>query len=401
MSQARKILIHVSAWILVTSGSILVALVLFELMMQQTRKGAVAMRVAPASYGQVDDVLGIRYLPNTSVSYAYLDATGRVLECLPDISVTNSDGFRGLDTKPDYRTADHRVIVTGDSFSHWNNSGMTIVDHTKAQLNELVPDASLINVAGGTFGLEHMVVHAAAAIDEMGASRPQLVAIQFIKDDITRDWWYRKTMQDANGQSRARLAGSLECLATDSGCGSDEYLIEPRATQQWCEAQKGKESSDDISADLVASYKEIRGFFVYVRRVLARVGLIDRSATSVIPRVESVDASNTDRISRAIQRIRDSGADIALVYLPTVEEIKSGQIYEFTEIEHAVLRFYEERLGVPTIYPADYSAFDGVTNFTVSPFDRHPSIDLQRAYGKYLAPIFSNALRNHGETGVE
>ncbi|MDJ0712150.1 MAG: hypothetical protein QNJ14_17295 [Woeseiaceae bacterium] len=393
MGRAGKVLVSLTAWTVLAGGSVFVAFVLFEWMMQMARQGTVAMRVTPAPYGVFDEDLGVRYEPGTSISYAYLDSKGRVLECMPEISRTNPDGFRGLDTQRDYQEAEQRVLVSGDSFSHWNIAGYTLVDYTKAELEEQGHAASLLNVAGGTFGLEHMVVHLAAAIEEVDAPTPDLVAIQFIRDDITRGWWHLDTIEDDRGRPRARLGRSVECLAPDSNCGSDEYLIEQRATQEWCESQKGSGTVDAVGADLAETYRNIRGFFVYVPRAFARLGIIDRQSTSVIPRVVSIEKIDTDRILRAIESIKASGARIVFVYLPTSEEILSRQIYTFDEHENAVLRFYEKHLGVPVAFPSDYSAFDGVSELAVSPFDSHPSAELQRAYGRYLADRFSTELR--------
>jgi hypothetical protein len=380
-------------WIAVVGISVFVALVLFELMMQWSRQDRVAMRVTPTSYGVLDEVLGVRYEPDTSVSYAYLDSKGRVLDCLPSISITNSDGFRGLDTLQDYHEAERRILATGDSFSHWNNGGLTLVDHTKAELEAAGFDASLLNVAGGTFGLEHMVVHLAAAIRDPEIPAPDLVAIQFIRDDITRDWWYRASVEDDRGRIRARLGRTMECLDLDAKCGSDEYLIESRATQEWCESRKLTGEVDQVSQDLVDAYRDIRGFFVYTRKALARVGLIDTQATSVIPRVSSIDAAKSDRMLEAIETIMSSGAKVVFVYLPTEHEIRAREISTFEENERAMLRFYGQALGVEVVYPEDFSAFDEVTEFRVSPVDGHPSVALQRAYGRYLASLFAETLR--------
>lgn len=276
-------LAQLAVWAALVIGSVLVALVLFELMMQHLRQHTVAMRVAPASYGVFDERLGVRYLPGTTISYAYLDSKGRVLECLPEISRTNADGFRGLDTSQDYLAAERRILVTGDSFSHWNNAGLTLADYTKSELNREGYAASLLNVVGGTFSLEHMVVHLAAAIEDANGIRPDLVAIQFIRDDITRGWWFLDTITDGAGRPRARLGASRECLAPDSGCGSDEYLVDERVTQEWCASRKGEATADEVSADLLDAYRSIRGFFVYVPRALARLGLIDPQSPARFP----------------------------------------------------------------------------------------------------------------------
>lgn len=375
---------------IVTVGSAAIAVVLFEIMMQQSRQGTVAMRVATGTYGVFDETVGVRYEPGSSSSYAYLDSKGRVLECLPNISRTNADGFRGLDTRADYASATQRVLVTGDSFSHWNIDGKTLVDYTADALNAGGRSAALLNVAGGTFGLEHMVVHIADALETPGIETPDLIAIQFIRDDITRGWWYLDSIEDDQGRLRARLGAEVGCLAADKACGSDEYLIDERATQEWCESRKGTGVVDEISEDLVATYDDLRGFFVYVPRALARLGLVERR--SVIPRVTDMTATNTTRVRRAIDVIRKSGAPVLFVYLPTSGEIAPQQVHDFNEGERAVLRYYEEALGVSVTYPASYAAFAGIDDYAVSPFDSHPSSALQQGYGRYLAGLFAAVL---------
>jgi hypothetical protein len=106
-----------------------------------------------------------------------------------------------------------------------------------------------------------------------------------------------------------------------------------------------------------------------------------------------LDEAIKQRILGAIESIKAGGARIAFVYLPTSGEILSRQVYTFDDDEKSVLRFYEEHLGVPVTYPSDYAVFDGITEFAISRVDSHPSVELQRAYGRYLAAIFADALR--------
>ena len=55
MSRVKSVIIQSSVWLVLVGGSIFAALAIFEWMMQQSRAGTVAMRVAPASYGIVDE----------------------------------------------------------------------------------------------------------------------------------------------------------------------------------------------------------------------------------------------------------------------------------------------------------------------------------------------------------
>lgn len=211
--------------------------------------------VASEVYGVFDDQFGVRYLPNTSRSQSYITASG-VKECLANVSVTNGDGFRGLDTLADYELAGKKIVVTGDSFSHWNTDGMTVPDYTKRALLDAGHDVSLLNVAGGAFGLKHMVVQAAGTAQRL---RPDLIVIQFITDDITRDWWFLKTFDRGDSRSRTRVAGTIGGLDPTSPVGRDAYLVDPDATHDWCLGMKGTDRVDDIAAGALAMRDTIIG----------------------------------------------------------------------------------------------------------------------------------------------
>jgi hypothetical protein len=378
-----KILKLLSIWLAITAVTVVSAVVLFEFGMQKLhRTRTVVMVVSDKTYGDFDERTGIRWAPNTALSLAYLDASGRVMECFKNASVTNKDGFKGVDTLDDYNKAKIKIILSGDSYSNWSINGETNADYTKTELNSRGVDAAILNVAGGGYGLQHMVAHVAATLDRLKES-PKIIVIQFIKDDITRGWWYFRVERDDHGWVRSRMAPSIECLSVNSACGADTGFVHPGVTEEWCESQKNNDSENPISDELVSRYRAIRGYFVFTRRALKALGA---DTTSTIPRIKSLDDLNERQINPEIETIASSGAHVVFVYLPTRPEIAS-QKYELNALQKSILDFYTRKLNAVTVFPTTYSAFDGVTDFFISPVDTHPSGELQKAYGRYVASI--------------
>jgi len=344
-------------------------------------------RVSDSVYGELDGNLGVKYKPDSAVSYAYVDTSGKVHDCIKNLSVTNSSGFRGLDTTDDYINAPFRIVVSGDSFSHWNNEGKTIVDFMKLELQRSNIQASAINVAGGGFGIQQMLVSAASAVSEFGKRTPNLIVIQFIRDDITRAWWYSQSVKDDSGYTRARIARTTECLSVGSRCGADQYIVNPRATNDWCQSQLLRPDHNEVSESISRQYSDIVGLnFTNTRRLLTEfTGLaFDRGA--ILPRITTIHDIKDDRFEKALATLRRTGAKILFIYLPIESEIRAKRV-SLSVLESEAISYYQTAINAPAIMPSDYSSFDHVKNFAVSKFDRHPSLELQRAYGNYVSKI--------------
>lgn len=268
---------------------------------------------------------------------------------------------------------------------------MTVVDHVRQSLQARGHAASVLNVAGGTFGLQHMLVHVADQIDRLSRP-PDAVVLQFIGDDITRGWWHVRTERDAAGHVRPRIAATPACLPVDSGCGADEYLVVPRATQAWCRAQLAGAPQDEVNAAILAQYRDIAGWrFVHLRRLARQVGL-PLHDHSVIPRLSSPDAVDWQRVDAALERIRRSQAKLFLVYLPLEAEIRNRRI-DLDPLQRMLLSRFEGRLSTKTLFPSDYSEFRGVSQFAVSGVDPHPPVPLQQAYGAWVGAQLDARLR--------
>ena len=349
--------------------------------------------VVPETYGVFDERLGVRYLPNTSHSQSYIARSG-VKECLANISVTNADGFRGLDTLADYRAAEKKVVVTGDSFSHWNNDGMTIPDYTRRELIKDGHDVSLLNVAGGAFGLKHMVVHAAETAQ---ALEPDLIVIQFITDDITRDWWFLETFPLSATNSRARIARTIEGLDPASSDGDDVYVVDREATHSWCLGLKGTSRMDEVSSRALdkrdAFVREAPLFFFWDRLMKRVAGFGIYPDDGNLPRIKRYEDLPDERTEHALAVLASLQIPILFIHLPTDLEIRDRAV-PLRAFQETILGYFEENLSVRRIPATDFGAFDGVTRFVVSRYEGHPSAEFQAAYGRYVADLVSPVLRH-------
>ncbi len=361
---------------------------IYEVFMQMYYHQPV-IRVSSNSYGIYDKTLGVKYEPLSSISFAYLNKKGEVLDCIKNLSVTNKDGFRGIDTIADFREAKLKVLVSGASFSHWNNEGKTIVDYTKQNLQEVIPSVSVLNVAGGTFSLSHMIVNISQTIQNKAINKPDIVVIQFSRSDLSRGWWYADALKDEHGYTRSRIAKSPRCLKLNSNCGTDEYLINPKATYEWCVGQKGKKNVDVVGENLIAQYNDIKGFnFIYLPRLLSNYYSFKNTKNiPVVTFPKDIDAS---KLETATDFFKKSDIKILFILLPNENEIKNKKV-TLPKYTKRLINFYESKLQSKVIMPSHFSDFDGIDRFAVSKADRHPSVEAQKAYGKYIANIILNA----------
>jgi hypothetical protein len=402
MSSIKKNKLVSVAWLIYYSLFGFFAIFMFEIFGPE--KKPTIIRLSPNVYGEYDPKLGIRYAPDTSISLSYLQDNGVVVECLQNISKTNSDGFRGIDTINEYASASPKIVVTGDSFSHWNNDGLTIVDLTKAKLKKSYSSISLINLAGGTFGLKHMFANVSEFVKQDHKLRPDLVLIQFIKDDIRRDWWVTNAFQDETGIIRARLANTEQCLKLDSNCGADEYIVNDRATHAWCTTLKDSQQPDELSREIIKDYSHIMGrsnkpildwdskTIDIAIRILRKLNVPFFGQQVNIPKISSLDDVNFQSMLAPIKELQASGTQVMMVFLPIRDEIEK-QNFNLTKLEEDILKNIENNLEINIHKPSSFDVFRGIDEFAISPYDGHPSVELQNAYSTYIAERVTKELK--------
>ena len=84
-------------------------------------------RVASFVYGVYDKDFGVRYPPNKKFTL-FTVKNGKVTWCPQATSISNEDGINGKTTIDKYNKANLKILVFGDSFTHWNQMGYTWPD---------------------------------------------------------------------------------------------------------------------------------------------------------------------------------------------------------------------------------------------------------------------------------
>ena len=344
------------------------------------------IRVSPATYGTFHEELGVNYLANTGSSNIYINKRGELLDCLKDISFTNKDGFRGNDTIENIKPSNINILTTGDSFSHFRINGLTIPDRVKKKFQS---NLSIVNVAGGTFGLKHMVKHLNYWTEK---HKFDFALVLFIGDDITRDWWFKKVYKQ-NNFDRERIAKNIKCLDLDSNCGFDEKLINQKATHNLCKMNE-KERKNIIN-EIMSQYNLIKKSnlltekFFYLNHVIKNKIL---KTDSTIPKIKKFKQLDKVFFSENIEKLSKKVDKIIFIYLPTFNEIQKNSVF-LNETQIEIINYISNNTNVEVHFPNDFSIYNDVTNFFVSKADPHPSEELQEVYSKYIHKIIESKIK--------
>src|SRR6267142_2740804 len=167
----------------------------------------VSFHLVNVAYGQYDAQFGQRFVPNSRKALS-LVSNGRVVWCAGLVANANEDGLGGRTTLRDARGADFVIVTTGDSFSYWVRSALTVPDVVESVLHERTGlKVANLNLARGAYGILQMLTVAAETYPTL---KPDLVVVQFISDDLTRGrWWNREAASDRRlVPTAARRAGA-------------------------------------------------------------------------------------------------------------------------------------------------------------------------------------------------
>src|SRR5215831_19902900 len=113
----------------------------------------VSFHIVNGVFGQYDREFGQRF-PPSSKKVLSLVSDGRVTWCSGVIASSNVDGLGGRSTLADARNADYVIFTTGDSFSYWMQSALTIPDVVETLLGERTGLKVVnLNFARGAYGI--------------------------------------------------------------------------------------------------------------------------------------------------------------------------------------------------------------------------------------------------------
>jgi hypothetical protein len=229
------------------------------------------------------------------------------------------------------------------------------------------------------------------AAGEIPETRPDLLILAYITDDLTRARIWRRA-ETVNGRLRLFTTVSGDDQF-DLSKSVDTIGLLPTATKEWCETSpapgRGTDPVVDEAEERHAAAVEHAGarmsLFTLQRSLLIdriaygnpfRAFLTGGSRPTVLPRHSMRRLEDDQRTAENMRVIRASGIPIAIVHLSTRAELRRGLEFVFAdpEQEKSLIQSLEQGLGVPTITTRDNAPpIDSIETIGVTPTDDHPS----------------------------
>ena len=385
-------------------GSGLLTLVLAEIAVRaHVWSRPVSFHIVRSVFGQFDARFGQRFPPSANKVLS-LVKDGRVVWCPGVVASANADGLGGRSTLADARKADYVILTTGDSFSYWMRSALTIPDVVESLLIQKTGLKVVnLNFARGTYGVLQMLTLTAEMLPLV---KPDLVVVQLISDDLTRGrWWTREAVID--GRPRVQISPRPDGF-DDARITNEQDVVDGRATEEWCRGQLDAQQPDTVVKDSVAYYRAyLRSMGIaFAPLSLTTSYLIDavwsslfdrpfyaQTALSLIPRVTAKEFLADPGYHDAVQKLTRSGVPVLLVHLPNKAEIVVGRPFRGRAAE-AIWVQLEKDLGtrIATLAalenrPATPQAID------LQPNNAHPSLDGIKFYGEYVTAVIEQRVK--------
>jgi hypothetical protein len=383
-----------AAVLLVTS--LLLSLVLAEVVVRaHLWRRPDSFHLVNGVHGQYDARFGQRFRPN-SRKVLTLVSNGRVVWCPGVVASANDDGLGGRSTLQDARNADYVIFTTGDSFSYWTRSALTVPDVVESLLSQRTGLKVVdLNFARGAYGVLQMLTLAA----EMSSIlKPNLIVVQFISDDLTRGrWWTREAVID--GRTRQQISPRPDGF-DDPRTTNDEDIVDGRATEEWCQRQLVAPQPDAVVDAAVAyhrAYLRSKGIAVDPFSLTKSYAIdaawsgffgkpfYSQTAFSLMPRVTASEFLADPGYRDAVRKLRTSGVPTVLVHLPNKAEVLTGRPFRGREAE-AIWTHLETDLGTRIVTLAALENRPSTPpTIDLQPNNAHPNLEGIRFYGEYVA----------------
>jgi hypothetical protein len=400
--------------VLVVAGALL-GLVLAEIAVRaHIASHPVSFHLVSSAYGQYDAQFCQRFRPN-SRKILSLVRDGRVVWCAGVVARANADGLGGRSTLEDARKADYVIFTTGDSFSYWMRSALTVPDVVESVLRRRTGlDVVNLNFARGAYGVLQMLTLAAEMYSTV---KPDLVVIQFISDDLTRGrWWTREATID--GRARSQISPRPDGF-DDPRITNDQDVVDERATEEWCRREVVAAEPDAVVKDALAyhrAYLRDKGIafepFSLTRSYLVDAawrGFLDRpfyeqTARSLIPRVTANEFLADPGYRDAVSKLKRLAAPVVLVHLPNKAEILAGRAFRGREAQ-VIWTQLEKDLGTRVVTLAALENRPSAPpRIDLQPDNPHPNLAGIEFYGEYvagaIAPRVTSVTRAAGRAAV-
>ena len=244
----------------------------------------------------------------------------------------------------------------------------------------------ILNYARTGHGLLQMADVAADVAENI---KPDIVLFAFISNDIGRYHYWHLSRKIGGVERNFRVRKPNPHASIERGI--DEYLVDARVSLAWVQQRVEKGDTDGVMADLLKRYRKLRrrsshravdlfstrrwyswDFAFFGTPFIDADELAHRSLGHYL---QLSDFEAVPTFVSAIGKIKTAGARIAIVHLPTQEELKKRTIILRRQNERALLQSFERLAGeriawLSTIINASKEELD---LYPRMPHDVHPS----------------------------
>lgn len=347
-----------------------------------TRPTAQQLGVYDKSHWVFDEEFGYGYPPKRVINYTNI-VNGRVSGC-GVVDVINEQGNIGP-IVGNYDDAEIKIAVFGDSWAAFNINHRTWPSFLQEILEKKTgKKVNVVNFGRDGYGILQMFDLAAAKVKEW---KPDIAIISFITNDLAR---VRTWRTEVSYKGAPRLLTTFEPKRDpDLSTAYDTFLINPKATNEWCLSMKGVDKKDSVIEEIEAAYNRARSsgssltsdiWATNHSYLLARVrygnpfhGL---EAAFYFPSL-TIDSYALDpQYMKRIQTLKEAGIPVILFHMAFYPEIKEGQEYITNYNEERLLRSLSATTGWKIYETTAYvdMPVDAPERMNASPENYHPSL---------------------------
>lgn len=301
-----------------------------------------------------------------------------------EVFKSNKDSLDGRTTLEEYRNADYKILMFGDSYVHWNQAGDTWPDLLQNNLNALKgKKVAILNFARGAYGLMQMLDLAADKIPEL---KPDLAIFGVGKGNIANGrWWSYETKE--NGYTRW-IISAKNGEDKDYWYTSDLTQVTEGTTPEWCRKQIETPSPNDpvlkkANAQFMAmETKKIRDMFdvpltswghSFLLRKLFKKSPFE--GKEFIPHLTINDFADDARGAQDIEKINAAKTKLLLLFIPTMAEVQKPDSVFYDKQKQNLLASLEKGLKTPFRFLQKEYKGPVPAVIDLRPLDMHPNHD--------------------------
>jgi lysophospholipase L1-like esterase len=357
-----------------------------------------AIGVYNRSLWEFDAASGYRYATGDIV-LSHVDG-GQITSC-QKIPTANKFGNMGR-VKGDWRTADLKIAVFGDSFSAFvttdNTTWPTLLqDFLEVRLGRSV---NVVNFGRDGTGILQMFDMAKAKIPEW---KPDLAIIAFTTNDFARARFWR-TVNVIDGELRVLTVPEATPQA-DPVNSYETFVLHPEATLEWCQSMSYKGHLDRIGKEIVDKYRRFRR-----PNVLASFSVFTLTHSYLYARIMHGNAffstelkagqrwsphfifdnyADDARMMENIRWIKENGIPYLLIHLPIYPEVKANKEFIVDRQEQHLLESLNFITGHDIYRLLDYVQIpvEQPERMNVTPDNYHPSHWGMEFYARAITEI--------------